>query len=292
LPAPDIITGFASIVSVNGRLQRATEACVSIFDRGLLYGDGIFETFRIYDGRPFRLDDHLRRLARSARSIGLRLPHPAGWFRRQIVALLDANQLPDALIRLTITRGVGPAGLEVPATVSPTIMLFARPFTGYPAALSRRGLTVIIANLRRAPPNATPPHAKNLNYLVGILAKRDASRRRAHDALLLSVEGHLCEGTTSNLFFVRGGTLYTPSQRTGLLAGITRHVILGLARRLHIPVRQGLFPPNKLLTADELFLTNTSYEVMPVVRVDGRRIGTGRPGPVTRRLHHAFQRLR
>jgi branched-chain amino acid aminotransferase len=292
LPALKPFTGFASIVSMNGRLQRATEACVSVFDRGLLYGDGIFETFRIYDGRPFRLDDHLRRLARSARSIGLRLPHPANWFHRQIMALLEANRLSNALVRLTITRGVGPAGLELPETVSPTITLFARPFTGYPTTLSRRGLAVVIAKMRRPPPSATPPHAKSLSYLVGILAKRDASRRRADDALLLSVEGHLCEGTTSNLFFVHGSTLYTPSRRTGLLEGITRHVILGLARRLNIPVRQGLFHPNELLAADELFLTNTSYEVMPVVRVEGRRIGTGRPGPLTRRLHRAFQRLR
>jgi len=286
------IAGFAGIVSVNGHLQRAPKACVSIFDRGLLYGDGIFDTFRIYDSRPFRLDDHLRRLQRSARSIGLRLPHPAAWFRRQIMAVLKVNHLRDAIVRLTITRGVGPAGLEPPATVSPTVILFARPFTGYPTALTRRGLTVIIAGIRRAPSNATPPHAKSLNYLAGILAKQAASQRGAHDALLLSAEGHLCEGTTSNLFFVRGRTLYTPSPRTGLLEGITRQVILGLARRLRIPVRQGFFRPKELFSADELFLTNTSYEVMPVVRVGARRIGTGRPGPLTCRLHRAFQRLR
>jgi len=292
LPAPELFAGFAGIVSVNGRLLPATEACVSIFDRGLLYGDGFFETFRSYDGRLFCFNDHLSRLRRSARSIGLRLPRPSAWFRRQIVAVLDANRLSDALIRLTITRGIGPVGLEPPATALPTIILFARPFTGYPAALSRRGLTVVIAKTKRPPPSAAPPHAKSLNYLVGILAKRDASRHRAHDALLLSAEGHLCEGTTSNLFFVRGNILHTPSTRTGLLEGITRHVILGLARRLHIPVREGLFRPNELWAADELFLTNTSYEVMPVTRVDGRRIGTGRPGPLTRRLHRAFQRLR
>jgi branched-chain amino acid aminotransferase len=292
LPAPELFAGTAGIVSVNGRFQPAAEACVSIFDRGLLYGDGIFETFRSYDGRPFCFNDHLRRLRRSARSIGLRLPQPADWFRRQIAVLLDANRLSDALIRLTITRGIGPPGLEPPASVSPTIILFARPFTGYPAGLTRRGLTVVIARTKRPPPGAAPPHAKSLNYLVGILAKRDASRRRAHDALLLSAEGHLCEGTTSNLFFVRGGILHTPSSGTGLLEGITRHVILGLARRLRIPVRQGMFHPNELWTADELFLTNTSYEVMPVARVDGRRIGTGRPGPLTRRLHREFQRLR
>lgn len=292
MQAPEPFAGFAGIVSTNGRLRRAADAGVSVFDRGLLYGDGIFETFRIYDGRPFRLDDHLRRLARSARSIGLRLPHPAAWFRRQITAVLKANRLSNALVRLTVTRGIGAAGLAPPSTASPTVIFFARPFTGYPAALSHRGLAVVIAKMRRPPRSATPPHAKSLNYLVGILAKVDASQRRAHDALLLSIEGHLCEGTTSNLFFVRGGTLYTPSTRTGLLEGITRQVILELARKLNIPVRQGLFHPNELLAADELFLTNTSYEVMPVVRVEGRRIGRGRPGPLTRRLHRAFRRLR
>jgi branched-chain amino acid aminotransferase len=277
---------------VNGRLQRAAQARISIFDRGLLYGDGIFETFRIYDDRPFRFDDHWRRLQRSARSIGLRLPHPAAWFRRQIGAVLSANHLSNAIVRLTITRGVGPVGLEPPATVAPTIILFARPFTGYPEAVYRRGLAVIIASMRRPPPSATPPYAKSLSYLVGILAKREAVRRGADDALLLSVKGHVCEGTTSNLFFVRAGTLYTPSPQTGLLEGITRQVILELAAQLGIPVRQGVFLPKKLLAADELFLTNTSYEIMPVVRVAGRRIGTGRPGPLTARLHHAFQQAR
>lgn len=265
---------------------------MSIFDRGLLYGDGIFETFRIYDGRPFHFDDHWRRLQRSARSIGMRLPRPSAWFRRHIGALLDANRLSNAIVRLTITRGVGPLGLEPPAAVAPTIILFARPFAGYPAARYRRGLTVIIASIRRAPPSATPPHAKSLSYLGAILAKREALQRGADDAILLSLEGHVCEGTTSNLFFVRAGTLYTPSPETGLLEGITRQVVLELARRLKIPIRQGLFPQKTLLAADEVFLTNTSYEVMPVVRVEGHRIGTGRPGPVTRRLHDAFQQAR
>ena len=290
--APDALAGLAPVVSVNGRLQQAAEASVSIFDRGLLYGDGIFETFRIYDGRPFRVDDHLRRLQHSAHAIRLRLPHPAAWFRRQIGLLLHANRLSDAIVRLTVTRGVGPTGLEPPPTVVPTIILFARPFAGYPASLYQRGLTVIIASMRRPPPVATVPHTKSLNYLGGILAKQEAVRRGADDALLLSMEGHVCEGTTSNLFFVRAGRLYTPSPRTGLLEGITRRVILKLARRLKIPVHEGLFHPNELTAADELFLTNTSYEVMPVVRVEGHRIGTGRPGPLTRRLRRAFQQAR
>jgi branched-chain amino acid aminotransferase len=275
---------------VNGRLQRAREARVSIFDRGLLYGDGIFETVRIYNGHPFLLKDHLRRLQRSARSIGLRLPHSAAWFRRQMASVVKTNRLHDAIVRLTITRGTGPAGLDPPSVVCPTVILFARPFAGHPDARIHRGLRVVIAGIRRAPLSAVPPHAKSLNYLIGILAKRNASSRGADDALLLSSEGHMCEGTTSNLFFVRDGVLYTPSPRTGLLEGITRRVILHLARRLGIPVRQGLFLPRELQTADELFLTNTSYEVMPVTRVEGQRIGTGKPGPLTRRLHRAFQR--
>ena len=289
--ARDTPGGFAPIVSINGRLLRAEEARISIFDRGLLYGDGIFETFRIYDGRPFRVDDHLRRLQRSARAIRLRLPHPASWFRRQIGALLSVNRLSNAIVRLTVTRGIGPAGLE-PPTVEPTIIIFARPFAGYSAALYRRGMTVIIATMRRPPPAAAVPYAKSLNYLGGILAKQEAARQGADDALLLSAEGHVCEGTTSNLFFVRAGTLYTPSPQTGLLEGITRQVIIKLARRLKIPVHEGLFRPDDLMAADELFLTNTSYEVMPVVRVQGRRIGAGGPGPLTRRLHRAFQQAR
>lgn len=290
--APDVPGGYAAIVSVNGRLQPAAKARISIFDRGLLYGDGVFETLRIYDGRSFRFQDHWQRLQCSTRSIGLRLPHPAAWFRRQIDTLLRANRLTNALVRLTLTRGVGPIGLEPPSTVAPTIILFARPFTGYPRGLYRRGLTAVIASMRRPPPSATPPYAKSLGYLVGILAKKEAARHGADDAILLSVDGHLCEGTTSNLFFVRRGALYTPAPNTGLLEGITRQVVLELARSLRLPVRQGLFPPKQLWAADELFLTNTSYEIMPVVRVKRRRIGTGRPGPVTERLHRAFQQAR
>jgi len=290
--APDVPGGEEAIVSVNGRLQTAAKARISIFDRGLLYGDGVFETLRIYDGRPFRFQEHWRRLQRSTRSIGLRLPHPAAWFRRQIDTLLRANRLTNALVRLTLTRGVGPIGLEPPSAAAPTIILFTRPFTGYPRLLYRRGLTVIIASIRRPPPSAAPSDVKSLGYLVGILAKREAARQGADDAILLSMDGHLCEGTTSNLFFVRGGALYTPAPTTGLLKGITRQVVLELARSLRLPVRQGLFTPKQLWAADELFLTNTSYEIMPVVKVKRRRIGMGKPGPVTERLHRAFQQAR
>lgn len=290
--APDVLQAFAKIASVNGRLIPAGRAAVSIFDRGLLYGDGIFETIRVYHGRLFRFDDHFRRLERSAHAIVLRMPYGKPWFHRQITALLAANRLTDALIRLTVTRGIGPPGLEPPRKARPTVIIVARPFASYPAARYRRGLRVTIADIRRAPPSASPPHAKHLNYMVNILAKQEAARRRADDALLLSSSGHLCEGTASNLFFVRAGLLYTPSRATGLLEGITRRVILQQARRLRIPVRQGLFLPRALYQADEAFLTNTSYEVMPVVRVDGRQIGRGTPGPITQQLHRAFEALR
>ncbi|MEW6324361.1 MAG: aminotransferase class IV [Nitrospirota bacterium] len=289
---PDAPRPFASIVSLNGRLVPARKAVVSVFDRGLLYGDGIFETIRAYQGRLFRFDDHIRRLEQSARAVALRLPHDRRWFHRQVDALLAANRLADALIRLTVTRGVGPPGLEPPRAAHPTVMIVARPFAGYPDALYRRGLRVVIATIRRASPAAAPPHAKHLNYMVNVLAKREATRKRADDAILLGGAGRLCEGTTSNLFFIRAGRLYTPGRATGLLEGITRRVILDLARRLKIPTRQGSFAPRALFDADEAFLSNTSYEIMPVVRVDGQKIGGGRPGPVTRRLHQAFTALR
>jgi branched-chain amino acid aminotransferase len=292
LSAPDIPRSVATLVSLNGRLTPARRAVVSIFDRGLLYGDGIFETIRAYHGRLFRFEDHMRRLERSARGIALRLPHHPRWYRRQLLRLLAATRLSDALIRLTVTRGVGPPGLDPPRAARPMVIIVARPFSGYPAARYRRGARVITAAIRRPPAAAAPPHAKHLNYMVNILAKQEAIRRRADDALLLSSAGHLCEGTTSNLFFVRGRILSTPSTATGLLEGITRRVILELARRLRIPVRQGCFAPSALLAADEAFLANTSYEVMPVVRVDGRAIGSGRPGPITQRLHRAFAELR
>ncbi len=286
------IPGVAGIVSINGRLIPAAEATVSIFDRGLLYGDGIFETIRVYDGRLFQFDEHLRRLKQSARAIGLSLPRQVATLHRQMEELLTANRLRHALLRLTITRGIGPPGLDPPARVRPTLFIFARPFSGYPIARYRAGITAVIATIRRAPPSATPTHAKSLNYLANILAKRDATERGADDALLLNSTGDLCEGTTSNLFFVTSGALYTPAATTGLLEGITRRIVLTLARRNAIAIHEGAFPPADLTAADEAFLTNTSYELMPVVRVDGRKIGNGTPGPITRRLHRAFVALR
>ena len=290
---PSVPHGVAPIVSLNGRLLPASDARISIFDRGLLYGDGIIETLRAYDGRLFQYDRHMARLRHSAQAIALPLPRSTVTsLRRQVDALLTANRLRHALIRLTVTRGTGPPGLDLPTRTHPTVLIFARPFSGYRAARYRKGLTVVFAKIRKAPVTAAPPQPKSLNYMINILAKHDASQRSADDALLLTVDGMLCEGTTSNLFFVRAGTLYTPSKECGLLEGITRQLVIELACTQRVRVREGRFPPRHLLSAQEAFLTNTSYELMPIVRVGKRRIGSGLPGPLTRRLHQQFKQLR
>lgn len=279
-------------IFLNGRFVRGKQAVVSVFDHGFLYGDGVYETLRSYGARIFMRDQHLSRLHRSAEAIGLPLPIPGKDWPALLHEAMARNHLGngrvDAYVRVTVTRGVGDIGLDPALCPTPTVVIMAKPLRPPAAALYRDGVDLIIAKTRRNLPTALSPRIKATNFLNNILAKREAVAAGAFDSLLLNWEGYLAECTVSNLFFVSRGGLRTPAVDCGILDGITRSVVLLLAREQGLPVEEGRYGPQALSEADECFLTNTSSEIMPVRSIDGRPIGTGAPGPVTRKLTDAF----
>ncbi|HKW86021.1 MAG TPA: aminotransferase class IV [Nitrospiraceae bacterium] len=275
-------------VFLNDRFVERKEATVSVFDRGFLYGDGVYETLRAYSGRIFMLSKHLARLQRSGHLIGLDIPIPEKDWPALLNEAISRNGLSDAYLRITISRGEGEIGLDPSLCRHPTVVIVVLPFQPYPRHLFREGVSLTIAHIRRNLPTALPPHVKSLNFLNNILAKREALQAGAFDALMLNADGHLAECTTSNLFFVRAGRLCTPSVACGILDGITRAVVLQIAREQGIPVEEGAYAAEALKQADECFLTNTSMEIMPVREVDKVPVGSGQPGPLTTRLQELF----
>lgn len=279
-------------IYLNDRFVRRQEATVSVFDHGFLYGDGVYETVRSYGERIFMRDQHIARLYRSAEAIGLAIPiDRSAWppLLHEAMARNDVgNRRQDAYLRITITRGVGEIGLDPSLCPAPTVVIMAQPLRPPLPALYETGVPLIIARTRRNLPSALSPHIKSTNFLNNILAKREALTAGAFDSLLLNWEGWVTECTVSNVFFVAEGCLKTPSTDCGILDGITRDIVLHLARETAIPVQIGRFGPDELTAAEECFLTNTSMEIMPVASIDGTRIGTGKPGPVTRELRSLF----
>jgi branched-chain amino acid aminotransferase len=276
-------------VYINGEFVDRKEAKVSVFDHGFLYGDGIYETLRAYDGRIFMLGKHLARLYRSADLIGLHLPVSAEQWPALLQKAMSRNGLKDAYIRITVSRGEGEIGLDPDLCPHPTVVIMTKPALSYPTELYERGVPVAVVSIRRNLSTALPPKIKSLNFLNNVLAKREARAAGAFEGLLLNAEGHLTECTTSNLFFVRDGQLFTPSLDCGILDGITREVVLSLSREQGIKTEEGRYSVETLLASHECFLTNTSMELMPVRSVNGRPIGNGRPGPLTRQLHRLYQ---
>jgi branched-chain amino acid aminotransferase len=273
-------------VYIDGKFYPEEHARISVFDHGFLYGDGIFETLRSYTGRIFRLDDHLTRLFESARAISLALP----WSRQQLTAILmetmTVNKWEDGVLRLSVSRGSGPPGLDPALCETPTVVVMARSFQGYPETLYEKGIHISLVEIRKSHTDTLDPRIKSTNFLNNILAKIQAKETGADEGILLNTEGYLTEGTVSNLFFVREGRLYTPCLATGILAGVSRKVVLEIARDEQIPFEEGAYLPSLLESADEVFLTNTTYEVMPVGRLGERTLQVG---PLTRRLRQAFR---
>ncbi|MCC6346213.1 MAG: aminotransferase class IV [Nitrospirales bacterium] len=262
-------------VYLNDGVVPAAEAKVSVFDHGFLYGDGIYETMRVYDGVVFLLDEHLQRLCRSASLIGLDVPKDIPGIKRALYETLRANGLRNAYVRLTVSRGYGQIGLDPGLCKEPTFVIIANEFKPYPSALYENGISLIIASTRRNLKEALDPQIKSLNFLNNILAKIEAQRADAYEAVLLNAAGHLTEGTISNLFFVKEGVLCTPAVECGILDGITRALVVGLAVRSGIELREGEFLPGDLYGASEVFVTNTTMEIMPVSRVDAARFTVG-----------------
>ncbi len=280
-------------IYLNDRFVREEEAVVSVFDHGFLYGDGVYETIRSYGRRIFMPDQHLVRLRRSADAIGLTIPIPEHRWPALLHEAMARNDVghehTDAYLRITISRGAGDIGLDPALCPTPTVVIMAKPLPPPSPEQYRHGVHLIVAKTRRNLPSALSPQIKTTNFLNNILAKREAIAAGAFDSILLNWESHLTECTVSNLFFVRAGRLCTPALACGLLDGITRGIVLGLAQELKIPIDEGSYGVEEIYGADECFLTNTSMEVMPVTMVDGHPVGKGAPGLLTLQIHSLFR---
>jgi branched-subunit amino acid aminotransferase/4-amino-4-deoxychorismate lyase len=273
----------ASAVWLNGRILPSARGSVSLADRGLLYGDGILETIRVYRRHPFMLARHLARLKRSGRALGIPVRGDVAFWRRAVARLLDANAMTDAVVRLTITRGLA-SGLRPPRQPKATMFLQARPVDAALARAQMRGVSVVVVPFGRGP--AFLAEHKTLAYLPAVLAHREASRRRSFDGLYSTPDGFVTEATTANLFVWHGNRLKTPG--TGILPGIARSLVLELAREAGCPVDIRPISRTVLAGASEVFLTSSVVEVLPVCRVDNRPVAGGAPGPVTRALQRAY----
>ncbi len=275
-------------IFLNKGLVPEAEARVSVLDRGFLYGDSVFETLRAYGGRPFRLHAHMERLVRSAGALEIEIPMSVEGLRSAVYSTLEANSLKDAYIRVMVSRGTGPPGFDPTAETIPTVVVLARQIHIYPDSMYSEGVRLIVSSVRRNPSEALDPAIKSGNFLNNIRAKGQASREGAFEAVMLNIQGHIAECTASNLFFEHEDILYTPSTSVGILDGITRGIIIDKARQLGVEVRQGEYKLERLLEAREVFLTNTTTEVMPVRSVEDSRF---RIGPLARRLREAYQEV-
>ena len=279
------------LIYLNGKMVPQEEAVISVFDHGFLYGDGVFEGIRAYNGRVFRLVEHIRRLYESAHSILLPIPLSREEMIQAVVDTVNANKLRDAYIRLVISRGVGDLGMDPRKCKHSQVIIIADKITLYPKELYEEGLNVITVATRRNIAEALEPKIKSLNYLNNIHAKIEANRAGVLEAIMLTNQGYICEGTGDNIFIYRKGELLTPPPYLGILEGITREAIIELAKQEGIPLREVPFTRHDLYVSDECFLTGTAAEVIPVIEVDQRQIGDGKPGPVTGRLIELFRNL-
>lgn len=278
-------------VYINGKLIEKENAKISVFDHGLLYGDGVFEGIRSYDGLVFKLKEHLDRFFESAKTLMLKVPLSRQELTRAIVHTLKANRLKDAYIRLVATRGEGDLGLDPRKCDRPTLIIITDRIVLYPKKLYHEGLEIITVPTQRNIPSAVDPQIKSLNYLNNILAKIEAVNAGKEEAIMLNPAGYVAECTGDNIFIVKQGELLTPPTHVGALRGITRLAVITIARREKIPFREEILTRHNVFNADETFLTGTAAEVIPVVKVDGRVIGNGTPGPLTLRIMKEFRKL-
>lgn len=263
-------------VYLNRKIVPSKEAMVSVFDHGFLYGDGVYETMRVYDGVVFMLDEHIRRLYRSASMIGLTIPLETDLLKISIYETLIANHLKNAYVRLTVSRGHGAIGLDPELCTEPTIVIIVQELKEYPRAFYENGISLIIPETKRNLREAINPRIKSLNFLNNILAKIEAKKRDAYEAVMLNVYGKLTEGAISNVFFYKDDILCTPSPECGILDGITRKIVIDLALRDSLKVKEGEFTKDDIYSAVEVFITNTTLEVMPVSKVDEQMYAVGK----------------
>ena len=278
-------------VNINGQLYDKENAKVSVYDHGLLYGDGVFEGMRSYGGVVFRLHEHLDRLWKSARSICLRFPMSVEQMAKEVVRTLEVNQIKDGYIRLVVTRGAGTLGLDPNRTSDPQVIIITDSITMYPQEYYEKGLEIVTSSTIRNHPAAMNPRIKSLNYLNNILAKIEGAQAGCIEALMLNHKGEVAECTGDNIFLVQRGQLLTPPISAGILEGITREAVMQLAGEASIEVKEIDLTRHDVYVADECFLTGSAAEVVPVVKVDDRVIGNGEPGPITRDLMTRFRKL-
>jgi len=278
------------IVYLNGKLVRESQAKISVFDQGVLFGDGVFEGLRVYGGKIFKCAEHVDRFFNSAKAIMLDLRLSRGEMTDVIAETCECNEITDGYVRLVATRGTGDLGLLPPNPTEPTLFCIANRLSLYAADVYETGMPIITAIQRRIKPTVIDPQIKSLNYLNNILAKIEASRAGVPEALMLTDEGIVAECTGENVFIVKDGTILTPPCHVGILNGITRQTVFHLAAALGMRLEEKEFTLFNVYTADECFLTGTAAEIVPVMSVDGREIGCLRPGPVTREITAAFRK--
>lgn len=276
---------------LNHKLVSEKEAKVSVFDRGFLYGDGVYETVRVYDGKIFRSEEHWKRLDHSLKGVRIRNPWTRSYLNDACRSVIRASGLNECLLRITLTRGVGVVGYDPHTCKSPTLVLFAAPIRKDLPELWKNGVRIAFARVRRNHPNSLNPAFKVTNCLNGILAKMETLEKGAFEGIFLNLDGHVAEGTISNLFIIKNGVVKTPHLNCGILDGVTRSAVIEVAKDAKIPVRETHLDTKEVLSADEVFLTSTTMEVMPVVRVEKSKIGDGKPGNLSQILHAKFRDL-
>ncbi|OGS22638.1 MAG: branched-chain-amino-acid transaminase [Elusimicrobia bacterium RIFOXYA2_FULL_39_19] len=283
---------MAKFIYLDGNIVKKEDAKISVFDHGLLYGDGVFEGIRAYNGRVFKLREHLDRLYHSARAIMLDIGLSKRQMEEAVLNTIRANKLKDAYIRLVVTRGVGDLGLDPRKCPKPTVFVIADKIALYPEEFYTKGLDLFTVSTRRNLVNAINPCIKSLNYLNNILAKIEAIRMGSPEAIMLNKDGYVAECTGDNIFILKHNTLITPPTWAGALQGVTREAVMDLAKtRMKLLVKEEIFTVYDIYTADECFLTGTAAEVIPVAKVDGRTIGDGKPGKITIELIREFKDL-
>ncbi len=285
-------SGDSTRVYIDGEIYQAKDAKISVFDHGLLYGDGVFEGIRIYNGRIFRWEEHLERLFESAKAILLDIPLSREEMTDALVRTARATGIREGYVRLVVTRGEGDLGIDPRKCPKPSVIIIVGGITLYPPECYEKGLSTVIVATRRNLPAACPPSVKSLNYLNNVLAKMELNRQGQLEGIMLNQEGYVSECTGDNIFIVRHGELLTPSPHCGCLVGITRAAVMELAAKHGIPCRETTLLPQDLYIAHEAFLTGTAAELVPVTSVDGRVIGDGKPGPITKKLGAEFIALR
>jgi branched-chain amino acid aminotransferase len=278
-------------VYINGKLFDKADAKISVFDHGLLYGDGVFEGIRVYDGKVFKLKEHVDRLFESARAIKLEIPLTREQMTRAIEETVAANGKRNGYIRPIVTRGAGTLGLDPRKTSDPQVVVIVDDIALYPPELYETGMEIATVATIRNHPAALSPRIKSLNYLNNILAKIEGIQQGCPESLMLNHKGEISECSGDNIFLAKNSTLFTPPIDAGILKGITRDAVIDLARQAQIRVDEVSLTRHDVFVADECFLTGTAAEIIPVVTCDGRVIGNGKPGPMTKRLHEAFHRL-